>query len=515
MLKISSNIVREVNTETWWKKIHIVAFVGFSIRVTIALVSEQVHQADEIFQYLEQAHRLVFGYGYIPWEYRFGIRSWILPGSLSLLLQLFRFLHIDDPNLYIPVIKIFFCFASISLIYSAYIIGRNLVSEQAGRIASILTCVWYELIYFSPKPTPEVLSTYLLMIALAIATTRLSPRNPLLFGFICTLSGLLRFQYLPAIVIVIIFGSLGCKKRDLLKIGGSILLTVMVAGYVDYLTWGSFFASYYNNYLFNAVYKVSSLFGKQRPLYLLETLTICSVGIFPIVALLSLKKTRQIWLLWLSAASIIVSHSLILHKEHRFVFAAIPIFLILAAVVISDAISQYLSRKPANKALTWLLSFFILTTSVCSSFVVFPRESIYVHTKFNKTNTSIVSYQPILKAYLRLSKEPELFAILNTFSSWWSKTGGYYYLHRDIPIYSARHLELVEKREIRSYVSHIVCRFDDKEIPGFSPIARIGELEIRKQINPPAQYQQLDIDTLNVPKEGIDNKYIPTVRARF
>ena len=510
-----------MNIEIGWKKIHLVAFVGFLIRAAIALASEQVHQADEIFQYLEQAHRLVFGYGYIPWEYRFGIRSWILPGALSLLLQLFQFLHLDDPNLYIPVIKIFFCCASISLIYSAYIIGRNLVSEQAGRIAAILTCVWYELIYFSPKPTPEVLSTYLLMIALAIATTRFAPQNPLLFGFICALSGLLRFQYLPAIAIIAIFGYLGYKKRDRLAMAGSIVLTVMVAGYVDYFTWGSFFASYYNNYLFNAVYKVSLLFGKQHPLYLLGTLTICSAGIFPIVAFLSLKKasrltkTRQFWLLWLSAASILVSHSLIPHKEHRFVFVVIPIFLILAAIVISDGIAQYLSRKPVNRAFTWLLSFFILTTSVCSSFVVFPYESLYVHTKFSKNNPSIISQQPILKAYLFLSKEPDLFAILNTFSSLWSKTGGYYYLHRDVPIYFPQHLEFVKSKNIRSYVSHIVCRFNDKEIPGFSPIARMGELEIRRQSNPPSQYQQLDIDTLNVLKEGIDGKYQPTVKARF
>ena len=497
----------------WWGKIHGVAFVGLLIRVTIALVSEQVHQADEIFQYLEQAHRLVFGYGYIPWEYRFGIRSWILPGALSPLLQLFKFLQIDDPNLYIPGIKIFFCFASISLIYSAYIIGKNLVSEQAGRIASILTCVWYELIYFSSKPTPEVLATYLLMIVLAIATTRTSPRNPLLFGFICAFSGLLRLQYLPAIAIITIFGCLGYKKREILKIGGSIFLTVIVAGYVDYLTWGSFFASYSNSYLFNAVYKVSSLFGKQPPLYLLGTLAICSVGIFPIVACLSLKKVRQVWLLWLIAASIIVSHSLILHKEHRFVFAAIPIFLILAAVVISDAISQYLSRSSVNQVLTWLLSFFIITTSVCSSFLVFPRESIYIHPRFSKQNSSIIHQQPILKAYLLLSKEPDLFAVLNTFSSWWSKTGGYYYLHRDVPIYFPQHLDFVRKGKLRLYVSHIVCRFNDKGIPGFSPIARIGELEIRKQIYPPAQYRSLNIDTFNVPKEGIDDKYKPTVKT--
>ena len=38
---------------------------------------------DEVHQSLEQAHRLVFGYGFVPWEYQLGARSWILPGLLA------------------------------------------------------------------------------------------------------------------------------------------------------------------------------------------------------------------------------------------------------------------------------------------------------------------------------------------------------------------------------------------------------------------------------------------------
>ena len=30
-------------------------------------------------QYLEQAHRLVFGAGMVPWEYEQGVRPWVFP----------------------------------------------------------------------------------------------------------------------------------------------------------------------------------------------------------------------------------------------------------------------------------------------------------------------------------------------------------------------------------------------------------------------------------------------------
>src|SRR5215813_1750762 len=47
---------------------------------------------DEIFQTLEQGHRLAFGYGIIPWEFREGVRSWFLPGILGAVMRVGAFL---------------------------------------------------------------------------------------------------------------------------------------------------------------------------------------------------------------------------------------------------------------------------------------------------------------------------------------------------------------------------------------------------------------------------------------
>ena len=85
-----------------WKFIHILAIAGLLARLSAAFYSNQINVfPDEIFQYLEQAHRLVFGYGYVPWEYRFGIRSWILPALISPILYLCKYLRIDTPIVYI------------------------------------------------------------------------------------------------------------------------------------------------------------------------------------------------------------------------------------------------------------------------------------------------------------------------------------------------------------------------------------------------------------------------------
>ncbi len=44
-----------------------------------AFNSYSAHAPDELIQYLEQAHRIVFGYGVVPWEFREFIRSWLIP----------------------------------------------------------------------------------------------------------------------------------------------------------------------------------------------------------------------------------------------------------------------------------------------------------------------------------------------------------------------------------------------------------------------------------------------------
>jgi len=52
--------------------------------------------ADEIFQTLEQGHRLAFGYGLVPWEFRVGARSWLLPGVIAGVMKLFAFFGVGS-----------------------------------------------------------------------------------------------------------------------------------------------------------------------------------------------------------------------------------------------------------------------------------------------------------------------------------------------------------------------------------------------------------------------------------
>jgi hypothetical protein len=479
--------------------IHLLVLAALVARLVVVFVHDRVYHPDEIFQYLEQAHRLTFGYGYIPWEYRYGTRSWILPGFISGLLFVCRIFGVDDPAVYTTVVKVVFCILSVSLIYSVYIFAREIGGEASGKLAAIFTCFWYELVYFAHKPLPELLSTYLIMAALAGAVIPPNKSSAVLVGLFSGMAVVLRPHYLPVIAVLAFFVSIQWRKVEILTAASIFFFVALGAGYIDYLTWGSFFASFYNTYLFNAVYGVSELFGTERFYYFFKRLTVASAGLFAIAGIVGCFKLNKTWLLLAVLASIIIPHSLIPHKEYRFVLATIPVFLALLAIIIAD----YRSIEKSKIADASIM--IVLFLSLAGLFGKLPFQPWVI-------NHDSRAKEEILQAYLFLYKEPGLTAIWNASAPWFA-TGGYYYLHRDVPIYSTRDLEL--KDDLRAYVSHIVCPTNQKDIPGFTPLLRMKALEIRGQTNPPPHYVILDRDTKNVRQPGVDDRFTITVERRL
>src|ERR1700683_3620996 len=106
--------------------LHIVAIVAVLLRLAVAWWSVRITYADELFQYLEQAHRLVYGYGIVPWEFRLAARNWLLPGALAALLEGLRAIGLDTPTAYIPAMRSIFALLSVCLVYASYAIGRNM-----------------------------------------------------------------------------------------------------------------------------------------------------------------------------------------------------------------------------------------------------------------------------------------------------------------------------------------------------------------------------------------------------
>lgn len=489
-----------------WKALPFLVFGGFCIRVLVALISENIYYPDELFQVLEQAHRLTFGYGIIPWEFRFAARSWIVPGFIIIWLWPIKYLKLDNPHFYIPLIKIIFCFLSVSLIYYGYQIGRNLASEKAGRLAAVLICFWYELIYLAHKPLTDILSTYLLIAALACAVMKVSSARTILFGILAGLCVVIRLQQAAPVAFLILYVLFKWKIKNVLLAAGAFLVVILFAGALDWYMWGEFLLSYYNYYLYNVVYGALGRFGKEPIYWYLWALTIASSGMFAVTVLLSFNVLRKAWVLLILSGIILIFYSYFEHKEYRFVLSCVPLLLILLSIVLVEREENSKEKRQPGWVAIGVSLFAVI--SLAGLFYRLPFEkNIYKVAPLKKQDT--------LEAYLSLYKESDLVAVLEASEPWYA-TGGYYYLHRDVPIYYPPMLPGgLLNQELTSYVSHIICRSDQKEIPGFYTATRIGSLEIRKQLHSPTHYKNLEGYSRNVLQKGIDNRFQPTVKPRF
>jgi hypothetical protein len=89
---------------------------------------------DEIFQVSEQAHRLVYGSGLVPWEFQLGMRSWLLPGVIAALIELARIAG-GGPDYYIPLIASSFAPLAAAPMVCVFLWGRQLFGLFGGWIA--------------------------------------------------------------------------------------------------------------------------------------------------------------------------------------------------------------------------------------------------------------------------------------------------------------------------------------------------------------------------------------------
>lgn len=501
----------------WRVKIAWILVLGLVLRVAVALISDQIHQPDEVFSYLEQAHRLVFGYGVIPWEFRYGIRSWLVPDILAGLLATFRMLHIDDPRVYTVLIKLVFCGLSLSLIYTTYVSVRALASETAATLAAFVVAVWYELLYFASKPTPEVLATYCLVGAFACAVVR--PRRSTLFwcGLLAGMAAILRFQYLPAVLVVGGLALFGWRRRTagqmaqaIAVLAAGFLIPVVGAGLLDVATWGGFLISYYNSFVLQSIYGVSDLFGVVPAGYFPWALLVTSSGVFLAAAIAALAPTRlrRTWMPLVMVAAIVVPHSLVAHKEYRFVVAAIPFLVMLTAIVVADLAERYAGRRPGvQPAVLGGAAALLCVLSVGGIFLRLPYEYLVYGYDGTLQHASLVDREGILSAYLYVHDDPEVAAVAETYAQWYL-TGGYYYLHRNVPIYLPGQLSRsIALKDYSHYVSHIICRSDDAPIPGFQTVARFGDVDVRKAVTLHSDYLALHFDNIRPYQPGVDNRF--------
>jgi GPI mannosyltransferase 3 len=476
-----------------WSKLHSLAAAALALRLAVAWWSVRTSHPDELFQYLEQAHRLVFGYGIVPWEFRFAARNWLLPGTLAVLLEGLRVIGLDKPTLYIPVIKSLFALLSVCLVYASYSIGRNMFCERTGRVAAAIAAIWYELLYVSTVATPEVLSAYAIVCALALVTGRASGARAALVGLLLGASVALRLQY--AVPAVALWGLvlMSWRWRYALRAAVAGAAVLGFAGLLDGWSWGMPFISYYHYVDFNMLLGKAGVFGSSPLLAYVVWLAVASVGLHVCAMGYGALQWRRCWPILVLVAGVLLPHSLLPHKEYRFIFLAVPLLLVLLAAAIVNG-SQRLRSILGDRA--------VLRTAMASVATIALVDCVL---------RGVFARDDRLMATLDLSRRSDVAAVLDLTGPWW-RSGGFYYLHRDVPLYFQKQINGMPSSDLRSLVSHVLVPATQAEIPGFRVSTRYRTVAILQQEAPPRAYRRLEKDGREPGQAGINEELGPQLR---
>ena len=461
-----------------WKFLLPVLALAFVARAAIALSGDFVLHPDEIMQYLEPAHRLVFGNGVIYWEYFYGARSWLVPGLIAGVLKLFDIVGLGQPFWYVGGVKLVFCAISLLIPAGMYFFARWHFGETAARVALLMGAFWYELVGFAHKPMTEFVTTALLMSLLALCVRPVPDklRVVLTVAVLAVLVAAIRVQYAPLALLVLGLFFLRTGKKMQLALAAA---TVFVAvGVFDAITWdGGLFHSYIVYTRLNLV--LDDLIISASPAWeYLYWLLIASVGLVSLCVLAALRDLRRYALLLTLIALTLLIHSTQSHKMYRFIFAIIPLWLLISA----DFVVWFASRASNNRSrpslgptsLALTVSFAAISLAGILNALPHQARVYQSHTGVTGVVGFLRHQDPIFAAYRYLASSSGVTAVWQVDRPYFNSPG-YYYLHRTIPFYDANTGRLIfadeEKTELEAIaasVSHIVSADPATSIPGYS-----------------------------------------------
>lgn len=444
--------------------------LGVVLRLLPIVFVPSINWADEIFQTVEPAHRLVFGYGLVPWEYQLGMRFWLLPGVIAGLIEIARLIG-EGPQYYLSVIAVGFGVLACAPVVCSFLWCRRAFGLGPAFVAAFAVAVAPELVYFGARTLNEVVAAHLLVIAVYLLEPgyRVSSRQRLfvaaiVLGVVC----LLRINLAPAVAVLCLWSAWGAWHWRLAALIGGGLAALGFGAILDWLTLGYPFASIWRNLLYNLYYGVSAEISVDPNLYYLWGELGVWLTAAPFLLVLIGLGARRIPVVLVAALVVVAVHTGIAHKEYRFIYPAILLFMVLAAVGLAQLTSwaaQWLHRRGMRQGAATALAAVVLS-------------GYWGAVAFNVWSSGTIAdlrqrAHDELVAMSFVHDMPTLCGLGVYGEEAWVRYGGYSYLHRPVPMYWPKD----EAELTASAAAFDTLLYDGvSPPPGFQPVRCFGKI---------------------------------------
>ena len=393
-----------------------------ALRVALALRDDGLIYPDEVFQSLEQAHRLLYGNGFLPWEFVVGARSWILPALLTPAMALTT--SALGPKLLLAMSSGLTCWACARLVRALG--GTGLAELLASSFWALLNLG----VLLGPRALGESACTLPMVLGLAWSLRREAlAREVVLGSALLALAVMLRLHLGLIAALVPVTWLLRGHRRHAMYALLTLTAGALMLGALDWATWGAPFQSAREYLRFNWVEGRAAQFGVAGPgFYARHLLT--TMGPLSVVSVaLALVGAKRAWPVSAMLMLFVAAHTAVAHKELRFVLPALPLLGVLAAVGVDGLLAW-------RRSAAWGAALLLVLGLLLQPKVTALSWSNLGITHVNDQSPVFDDGGPENRLLARAGQSPEVCGV-EMLTREVDSSAGFTALHRKIPLFDA------------------------------------------------------------------------------
>lgn len=332
------------------KPLTLILLLAVFFRILSVIFAKGWGMIDDHFLVIESAQSFVDGYDYNSWlpgsPGNTGPtgHNFFYPGLHFLLFYFLKFIHINDPQSKMVIVRLLNACWSVLTVYFGYKITERLSDKQSARLVGLLLSLYWFMPWASVRDLVEVACIPFLILAIWFIISREDQQGQFVVYFMAGLFLGLAFNVRPQTSFFTVGLGLAILIRKRWKeLAGLILGTltpiILIQGTIDYFIWGRPFAEILEyihvNYLTADQYIV-------LPWY--EYFLVILGFLVPPVSLLLffgfLREWKKLLVIFLPVALFFLIHSFIINKQERFIMPILPFIIISGVIGWNDFVSS-------------------------------------------------------------------------------------------------------------------------------------------------------------------------------
>jgi len=318
-----------------------VFWISLVLHVLAAIFNEGYHHPDEHFQIIEMASYKagMTDAACLPWEYESQIRSGFQPMIAFVFLKIFSAIGISNPFFidgFFRLLATILGWLSLLYLVQYFVKSEKYISNNVVLLLSIL--IWF-VPYIHARFSAESVSGSVFSIALTYwlnkeKVDRITLWQYFLVGFIMCSTFLLRFQMAIAVLAflawLIIVYKINIKQFVVFALGN--ILMMLIGLLTDYWLYNEWTLTPWNYFYVNIFEGVAASFGTFPVWYygyfiLLKAIFPLSLIILVALCYYIYKRPKDVFT-WVVFIFVFI-HSLVAHKELRFIFPMLNFLIII------------------------------------------------------------------------------------------------------------------------------------------------------------------------------------------